>query len=338
MGTGADMGMRARVSGQTVEQDASHGALGSREVVLRRGRSAPRRWRLSRRVLVPALFIAPAVVYALVFFAYPLVYGIIMSFERFGFAAVVHGSGPFAGVANYRAAIADPVTLTAVVNTVIFTVVSVASQVAIGLGIALLLNRPFFLSSLLRRLVLVPWLIPLVASGTVFSLMFSSTNGFINNVLLQLRLVSSPVQWLLSPRPALTAIILVNIWAGIPFNTLVLYSGLQDIDPVLNEAARVDGTNALQRLRYVTVPMLRPVMLIVIMLGIIATVKTFDIVYVMTAGGPDNATQLMSTWAYTQAFVIFNFGEGSAISNLLLVASFLMALVYLRSLRVRPGV
>jgi multiple sugar transport system permease protein len=332
------MGMRARVRGQTVECGAGHAAEGGREAVLRRARPAPRRRRLNRQVLLPALFIAPAVVYAVVFFAYPLAYGIIMSFERFGFEQVVRGSGPFVGLANYRAATADPVTLTAVVNTVIFTVVSVASQVTIGLGIALLLNRPFFLSSLLRRLVLVPWLIPLVASGTVFSLMFSSTNGFINNLLLHLHLISSPVQWLLSPRPALAAIILVNIWAGIPFNTLVLYSGLQDIDPVLNEAARVDGTNAFQRLHYVTIPLLRPVMLIVIMLGIIATVKTFDIVYVMTAGGPDNTTQLMSTWAYTQAFANFNFGEGAAISNLLLVASFLMALVYLRSLRVRPGV
>jgi multiple sugar transport system permease protein len=206
------------------------------------------------------------------------------------------------------------------------------------LGIAVLLNRPFFLASLLRRLVLVPWLIPLVASGTVFSLLFSSTNGFINDLLQRLHLMSSPVQWLLSPGPALTAIILVNIWAGIPFNVIVLYSGLQDIDPVLNEAATVDGTNGFQRLRYVTLPLLRPVLLIVVMLGIIATVKVFDIVWVMTAGGPNNATQLMSTWAYTQAFANFNFGEGAAISNLLLVASFLMALVYLRSLRRRPGV
>jgi multiple sugar transport system permease protein len=150
--------------------------------------------------------------------------------------------------------------------------------------------------------------------------------------------ISSPVQWLLSTGPALAAIILVNIWAGLPFNALVLYSGLQDIDPVLGEAARVDGANPLKQFRFITLPMLRPVMLIAVMLGIIATVKTFDIVWVMTAGGPNNATQLMATWAYTQAFANFNFGEGSAIANLLLVASFLMALVYLRSLRARPGV
>jgi multiple sugar transport system permease protein len=330
--------MRAPVTERGVERSAGYRAWAGGEAALRRGRPAPRRWWLRKRALVPALFVAPSVVYAVLFFAYPLAYGIIMSFERFDFQAVVHGSGPLVGLTNYRQAIADPVTLTAVRNTVIFTVASVVSQVVIGLGIAVLLNRSFFLAPLLRRLVLVPWLIPLVASGTVFSLLFGSENGFINNLLQQLHLISSPVQWLISTGPALAALILVNIWAGIPFNVIVLYSGLQDIDPVLNEAATVDGTTAFQRLRYVTLPLLRPVLLIVVMLGIIGTVKAFDIVWVMTAGGPNNATQLMSTWAYTQAFSSFNFGEGAAISNLLLVASFLMALVYLRSLRRRPGV
>jgi multiple sugar transport system permease protein len=294
---------------------------------------ATRRWPRARRILIPALFIAPVLVYAVVFFAYPLVFGIIMSFQQFDFAAVVRGSGPFIGFANYRAVLSNSVTLLALRNTIVFTVVSVVCQVGIGLAVALLLNRKFLLSGFLRRLVLVPWLIPLLATGTIFSLLFGTSNAPINDILQHAHVIHSPVPWLIQGNTALTAIILVNIWAGLPFNIIVLYSGLQDIEPALHEAAMVDGANPLQKLRYITLPLLRPVLLIVIMLGIIATVKVFDIVWVMTAGGPNNATQLLSSWAYTQAFTNFNFGQGAAISDLLLVISFALALIYLRSLR-----
>jgi multiple sugar transport system permease protein len=292
-----------------------------------------RRWPRARRILLPAAFIAPVLAYALVFFAYPLVFGIIMSFQRFDFAAVVNGSGPFIGFANYQAVLSNSVTLQALRNTVVFTVASVACQIGIGLAVALLLDRKFFLSGFLRRLVLVPWLIPLLATGTIFSLLFGTQNAPINNLLQHAHLIHSPIPWLIQGNTALIAIILVNIWAGLPFNIIVLYSGLQDIDPALHEAAMVDGTSPAQKLRYITLPLLRPVLLIVLMLGIIGTVKVFDIVWVMTAGGPDNATQLLSSWAYTQAFTNFDFGQGAAISDLLLVISFALALIYLRSLR-----
>jgi multiple sugar transport system permease protein len=292
-----------------------------------------RRWLRVRRILFPALFIAPVLVYALVFFAYPLVFGILMSFQRFDFAAVVHGSGPFVGLANYRAVLSDSVTDLAFRNTLVFTVASVVCQVGIGLAVALLLNRKFLLASFLRRLVLIPWLIPLLATGTVFSLLFGTQNAPINNLLQHAHVIHAPIPWLIQGNTALAAIILVNIWAGLPFNIIVLYSGLQDIDPALHEAAMVDGAGPAQKLRHITLPLLRPVLMIVIMLGIIGTVKVFDIVWVMTAGGPNNATQLLSSWAYTQAFTNFDFGQGAAISDLLLVITFALALIYLRSLR-----
>lgn len=292
-----------------------------------------RNWPRIRRILIPALFIAPVVVYAVAFFAYPLVFGILMSFQNFGFAAMAHGYGPFVGLANYRAALSDPVTLVALRNTIVFTATSVVGQVVIGLAIALLLNMRFFLSGFLRRLVVVPWLIPLLATGTIFTLLFGTEGAPINKILQNAHIIHAPVPWLIQGNTAIAAIIMVNIWAGLPFNVIVLYSGLQDIDPTLHEAAMVDGANAVRKFRYITLPLLRPILMIVIMLGIIGTVKVFDIVWVMTSGGPNNATQLMSTWAYTQAFQNFNFGQGAAISDILLVLSFLLALVYLRSLR-----
>lgn len=271
--------------------------------------------------------------YALIFFAYPLIFGVRMSFENYGFAALVHGGGPFNGLTNYRQAVDDSVLKTALRNTVLFTVLSVVFQLGLGLAIAMLLNQRFFLAGILRRFVLVPWLIPLLAVGTVFSLLFGDQGGFINTELQQLGIISHPVAWLIDPTPAIASIIIVNIWAGLPFNIIVLHSGLQDIDGIYYEAARIDGAGAWQRFRQITLPLLRPVLLIVLMLGIIYTVKAFDIVIVMTNGGPNNATQLLSTWAYTQTFSNFNFGQGAAIGNILLVISMVIAMFYLRSLR-----
>ncbi len=295
-------------------------------------RPAPRARRL-RRILVPALFLSPVIVYALLFFAYPLVFGFVMSFENFNFEALVKGSGPFVGLANYRAVLADPVTIAALRNTVIFTVASVLFQVVISLGLAMLLNQRYFLGGLLRRLILIPWLIPLVATGTIFAQLFGAQNSLVNSVLQHLGIIHSPIGWLIHYTPAMTALILVNIWAGLPFNTIVFYSGLQDLDQSVYEAAKVDGANAWQRFVHLTLPLLRPVIAIVTMIGVIATVKVFDLVVVITGGGPNNATQLLSTWAYTQAFTNFNFGQGAAIGNILLVLSIIVAIFYVKTLR-----
>ncbi|HUC13923.1 MAG TPA: sugar ABC transporter permease, partial [Acidimicrobiales bacterium] len=128
-------------------------------------------------------------------------------------------------------------------------------------------------------------------------------------------------------------ITLVNIWAGIPFNAIILHSGLQDVPRELHEAAQLDGANPWQRLRFITLPVLRPVTLIVIMLGIIYTVKAFDIVIVLTNGGPINGTQLLSTWSYTLAFSEFQFGQGAAIGNILLVFCMVVGYFYIRTTR-----
>lgn len=286
-----------------------------------------------RRAVLPSLFLGPVIIYALIFFAYPLIFGFVMSVEQFNFAALVNGSGPFVGLSNYRAVLADPVTIAALRNTAIFTAASVAFQVIISLGLALLLNQKFFLGGLLRRLVLVPWLIPLVATGTIFAQLFGAQNSLVNSVLQHLGIIHSPIAWLIHYTPAMIALILVNIWAGLPFNTIVFYSGLQDLDETLHEAAKVDGANAWQRFLHITLPLMRPVIAIVAMIGIIATVKVFDLVIVITGGGPDNATQLLSTWAYTQAFTNFNFGQGAAVGNILLVLSIIVAVVYIKTLK-----
>lgn len=278
----------------------------------------------------PIVFVAPVVIYMLLFFVYPLVFGVIMSLENFGFEAIIKGSGPFVGLQNYRSALSNSATLRAIPNTALFTVISIVFQFSIGMGMALILNKKFPLRGLFRALILIPWLLPLLASGTVFELIFQAKNGLANAALTQLGIIHHPIYWLVNPLSAFFAVVLVNIWAGIPFNTLVLYSGLQDVPAELHEAALVDGANVFQRFFHVTIPSMRPVILIVLMLGIIYTVKTFDIVIVMTDGGPGNATQLLSTWAYNQGFSSFFFGQATAIGNILLVFCLIIAVFYVR--------
>lgn len=286
--------------------------------------------RQRRRQAILLAFIVPALAYVCIFFAYPLVYGFTMSFENIGFIA---GGDPFVGLHNYRVEIADPVTRTALANTAVFLVASLVFQFGIGLGIASYFNRRFFLSRFLRSLIIIPWLFPPIASATIFSIMFSGQGGIIDEMLRALHLIRAPIFWFDSSFKAMFVIILVNIWIGIPFNAVLLYSGLQDIPVELREAAVLDGAGAWNRFRYVTLPLLRPVALVVIMLGIIYTVKTFDTVILLTNGGPDNGTQLMSTWAYQLAFTNFQTGDGAAVADMLFLFCMIVGVFYIRATR-----
>ncbi len=297
------------------------------------GRWSAARGARVRRRLLPMLFFAPITFYVFAFFVYPLVYSILMSVENFGVQAMLTGSGPFVGLQNYAQALSDSVTVHALVNTAIFTVASVLLQNCVGVGLALLLSKKFLLSNFLRRFVLVPWLLPAVAAGTIFYVVFGAPVSLANTVLQDLHVISSPLPWLTDYRWEMTALILVNIWAGLPFTTLVYYSAIQDMDPVLFEAAQVDGARGWQRFRYITLGLLKPVIAIVVMLGLIYTVKVFDIVIIMTGGGPNNATQLLSTWSFTLAFTDYNFGQAAAIANILLAVSLFFSIFYLRTLR-----
>jgi multiple sugar transport system permease protein len=287
---------------------------------------------LNRRTterLVLIGFLVPALTYVALFFVYPLYQDISISFQDYGFSALASGHGTYVGFANYTAMLNNSTTTRALLNTLIFTVASVVFQFTIGFGLAVYLNTQFAGSGFLRRFILVPWVIPFVVTGTIFSLIFATSNGLANQILESLGLIHSPIGWLTNGYLALTAIIIANIWAGVPFNAVLLYSGLQDVPAEQLEAAAVDGANSWQRFRRVTVPSMRPVILIVLMLGVVYTAKVFDLPWVLTGGGPANESQLMSTWAYTQAFSTFNFGTGTAVANILLLFTFLVGVVYI---------
>lgn len=273
-------------------------------------------------------FLLPAVAYVVVFFGYPLVANLVMSTQDYTVKSFYTGEAPFVGLADYAAVLTAPLFSTAVLNTVLFTAGSLVFQFGIGLALAVFFAGRFLGSALLRSLLLLPWLLPLVVSGAVWRWMFDQDHGVLNA---GLRLIGvGAVPWLSSTTWALPAVILTNIWIGIPFNLVILHGGLRAIPASLHEAAALDGA-AWQRFRYVTWPLLRPVTGIVLMLGLVYTIKVFDVIMVVTGGGPADATQTLTTWSYRLSFHDFAFGQGAAVGNLLILVATAFGLLYLRS-------
>ncbi|UUN25483.1 carbohydrate ABC transporter permease [Streptomyces sp. FIT100] len=278
-------------------------------------------------------FYVPALVYLAVFFGYPIVANVVMAFQDYTVSSFYQGDAPWTGWDNYAAVFGNELFSATLWNTAVFTLASLAFQFAIGLGLALFFRRHFPLSGVLRALLLLPWLLPLLVSGTVFRWLLDQEYGVLNHVLLGLHVIDAPVGWLVDPAYAMTAVVIANIWIGIPFNMVILYGGLQTIPEQLYEAASLDGASAWQRFRNVTWPLLRPVTTVVLMLGLIYTIKAFDVIMVLTQAGPADATQLLSTWSYQLSFTELHFGEGAAVGNVLVVIAMLFALVYLRVVR-----
>lgn len=293
----------------------------------RPGRDAARR----RDLLVRIGFIVPAVLYMLAFFGFPILKNLVMSFQAYDFATFFNGSAPFIGLENYAETLTDPIFLRALRNTGLFTVGSILGQFVLGMGLALYFRKRFPLSGFLRSLLLLPWLLPMIVSAAVWRWILEQDNGVLNRFLENVGLISEPIPWLVSSDTALIAVIGVNIWLGIPFNVVLLYSGLQSIPEELYEAGALDGATGWKAFRHITLPMLRPVVSVVLLLGVIYTLKVLDLIIGLTGGGPANATQTLATRSYEMSFVEFDFGQGAALSNILIVIALAFAIVYLRA-------
>lgn len=286
-----------------------------------------------REQLAQWMFIVPAATYLLLFFGYPIVKNIVMSFQQYTTTTFYTGAAPFVGLQNYSSVLSSDLFSKALVTTVLFTVGSIFGQFVLGLAFALFFQHRFPLGRVLRSLLLLPWLLPLVVSGTTWRWMLDPDTGVVNDALRHLHLSSSGIPWITGTSQALVSVILINIWVGIPFNTTILYGGLQDIPTHLYEAAKVDGVGPVASFRHVTWPLLRPVVSVVLVLGVVYTVKVLDIILVVTGGGPANATETIATQSYELSFQQFEFGRGAAMSNVLIVISLAFALVYLRANR-----
>lgn len=296
--------------------------------------TAPARTRGRRREeLAKILFVVPAALAIVALFGYPVVKNLAMSFQDYTLKTFFTGEAPWIGLQNYIAVVRDAVFAKAVVNTALFTIGSIAGQFVIGMLLALFFHKNFPLGGVLRALFLLPWLIPLIVGSAAWRAILEQDSGILNVTLKNLGIIHASVPWLTSPHVALLAVILVNIWLGIPFNLTLLYSGLQEIPDELYEAGAMDSATGWKAFWYITWPNLRAVVGVVLMLGVIYTLKVIDIILGLTQGGPANATQTIATQSYQSSFVSFKFGQGAALSNILILISLAFSVVYLHATR-----
>jgi multiple sugar transport system permease protein len=279
-------------------------------------RAVPRRKAAWRTALTSYSFVLPLAIFGLLLLVYPMLYSLALSFRDATVETFVSGDMPFVGFNNYQQSLASRTFWQALENTVIFTFCSILFQFSIGFLLALFFQKRFPLKNVLIALLLIPWIAPVLTAANTFKGLFNEV-GPINQIA---HLFGIPtVPWLASPGFALAATIVANIWIGFPFNFILLYSGVCSIPPEIYEAARIDGAGYWRRVGHITLPILKPVTIAVLMLGTIYTVKVFDLVWIMTGGGPANTSHLLSTYAYQVGFSILNFGQAAAIATVVVV-------------------
>ncbi len=293
----------------------------------------PRRGPITRlledeRWLALVLLLPTAVLLGL-FIAYPFAKGVLLSVtdEKVGVP------GNFVGLHNFAVLLDDNIFGVAVWNTVVYTAVTTVFKLALGLWLALLLNRNFKGKAFTRAFILLPFIIPTVLSTFAWKWMFDPTFSVINWTLFQLGLITTRVNWLGDPHLALISVIIVNIWRGVPFYAISLLAGLQTISPELQEAAAIDGAKPWQRFWYVTWPLLLPVTMVVVLFSIIQTFADFQLVYVLTGGGPANATHLFATYAYQIGVGTGLLSQGAAVSLAMFPVLLIVVIVQLLYIR-----
>jgi multiple sugar transport system permease protein len=275
----------------------------------------PRRRQASRiadgRELLGVSFMLPAAVILLVFLAYPLGLGFWLGVTD----TKIGESGRFIGLANFSSLLHDPVFWLSVFNTTLYTVVASVAKFGLGLYLALLLNRRLPFKALIRAFVLLPFVVPTVLSAIAFWWIYDSQFSIVSWVLIKLGVIHSYIDFLGQPWNARWSVIVANVWRGIPFVAITLLAGLQTISPSLYEAAMLDGATPWQRFRFVTLPMLSPIIAVVMTFSVLLTFTDFQLIYALTRGGPINATHLMATLSFQRAITGGNLGEGAAIAD-----------------------
>ena len=275
------------------------------------------------------VLLLPTVLLLAVFIAYPFVIGVELSVTD----AKVGVPGSFVGLHNFAVLANDSIFRTAVWNTFVYTGVTTVFKLALGLWLALLLNRHFKGKALTRAFVLLPFIIPTVLSTFAWKWMFDPTFSVINWTLFQLGLIHGRINWLGDPGLAMVSIIIINVWRGVPFYAISLLAGLQTISPELHEAAAIDGARPWQRFWHVTWPLLLPVTMVVVLFSIIQTFADFQLVYVLTGGGPANSTQLFATYAYQIGVGTGLLSQGAAISLAMFPVLLIVVIVQLLYIR-----
>jgi len=276
------------------------------------------------------LVILPGLALVGLFSVYPLAFALYVSTRRL--LLTRPDQTPFIGLGNFVDVLATDQIRAAALTTGLFVLLTVPGVMLLGLGAALLLNQRLRGMWLLRWIILLPWAIPLVAAGVMWRLLVHGNFGALNGLLFQVGLIGSYIPFLSDPRIALVAVAVAQVWREFPLAAILVLAGLQTIPFELHEVAKVDGAGALARFRYITLPLLRPSVLVVLVYETMTAIAVFDLVYVLTGGGPGNATTLFSWFAYAASFKLLNLGQGAALSLMMALGLILLIVVYLRLL------
>lgn len=284
------------------------------------------------------LFIAPLALVVGLILMYPILKAALMSFQYWKVARPIAAGHPFVGFDNYAEVLRSGYFAKSLGITFVYILVTVVLRFVLGIGTAVLLNTPFKGRGLVRALVIIPWAVPEVVTCLVFILMYDYQYGVINDVLIKMNLLSSPVAFLGNSDTALWAAMFVNVWKGFPFAAIMLLAGLQGIPKSLYEAASIDGASAWKQFRHVTMPSLKPVSVIVFLLLVIWTIKDFGIVYVLTGGGPSRVTEVLTIFIYRAGFKSFDFGLAAAAGMFLLIVSVAFTVLYMKATKAGDSV
>jgi ABC-type sugar transport system permease subunit len=300
-------------------------------------------WNPSAREMKEAnlafLFIAPTLVIVGIVFVWPVLYSAWLSLNRLNLS--VSPNLTFVWLHNYALIFTDPFyrgdVFATTWRTVLFTMISVPLELLFGLAFALLLNEEFRSRTFFRSVMIVPYAMLTISNGVVWSYILDPTYGVLNVILQRWGLISSYQNWLGTPTGAMGWVIVADVWKTTPFMTIILLAALQTFPGNMYRAAEVDGAGIVQRFWRVTLPMLRPAILVALVLRTLGAFRVYDIIYVLTNGGPANATNVLSYYVYLQAFVDFHIGYASAVAYLTTIAMVVIILVYLWILRSEPA-
>lgn len=275
-----------------------------------------RRWTEREDVFAWLMMFLPLLFLAVVL-GYPFLYGIWLSLQD----RPVAKPAVFVGLANFARDLRDPVFFQVVANTFIYTITATILKMIGGFGLALVMNQTFPMKNVVRAVVLLPFIVPTVLSTIAFMWILDPSFSVFNRVLISTGLVDPPgPSWLGNPTLAMASVITINTWRGLPFYGITLLAGLQTIPPELYEAATIDGATTSQRFRHVTLPLMMPVIYIVTLFSVIFTFSDFQLIYVLTHGGPSNSTHLLATYAFDIAMGAGQFGLGASVALFILPA------------------
>lgn len=279
--------------------------------------------------LAPYLLLSGAVAVLFVLTIYPLIFSLVLSFHKWSLTKP--GPWRFVGLLNYVTIVSDPVFWRIILNTFIFTFSAVGLQFTIGLGLALLFSREIRGQNVLRSIVVLPMMVPPILVGLIWLFMYKRDFGIINNMLGLLKI--EPVTWLSKPLIAMPAVILADTWQWTPFMFLLLLAGLRSLPREIYESSQIDGASSWQIFRYVSLPLLKPIISIAIIIRFMDAFRVFDKIFQLTGGGPGVATETISLYIYRNGFRYFNMGYAAALSYLAVIMIIAFSMIYIRVLR-----